>query len=88
MDKSDHDVLIAHDIKLQNICKTLGDVDKKLDKLNDKMDENVKTYITKKMFMWVNGIIIAGLIILGGYMSNIDKQVIENKVVIEQMIDK
>jgi len=97
--QKDRDMLIKHDIKLAQVCKTLTSMDEKFDKkfdnLNDKMDNNVKTYITRRMFIWVNGIIIAGIIILGGYMSTINNkvndvntQVTKNTVCIQKLEGK
>ena len=94
--KETNKAVIEHDIKLKQLCKTLDNMDKKLDKLNDKfddkldkvknkMDDNVKTYISKKLFLSINGIIIFLLISLFAYTSTIDKQVTKNTVCIEKM---
>ncbi len=82
--QKDRDMIQAHNIKLSVVCKSLDKMDIKLDKLDEKMDDNVKNYITKKMFMWANGIIIALVISLFGYTHVIDKQVVENTVRIEK----
>ena len=86
--KETNKAVIEHDIKLTEVCKTLGKIDKKMDKLNEKMDDNVKTYITKKMFLSINGIIIFLLISLFSYTAYIDKQVTKNTVHIEQLQEK
>ena len=70
-EKTDHDVLIEHGVILKNVCK-------KLDKILDKIDDNNKTYITRKMFLTINGIIIALLITLFGYTANLSTQVTTN----------
>jgi hypothetical protein len=83
--QADRDMLIAHDVKLTEVCRTLHKMDGKMDKLNEKMDDNVKTYITKKMFLSINGIIIFLLISLFAYTASLDKQINENKIYIEQL---
>lgn len=83
--QNDRDMLIRHDVKLSEVCKTLKRLDGKMDDLNKKMDDNVKTYITKKMFLSINGIIIFLLISLFAYTANLDKQITKNTVCIEKI---
>lgn len=74
----DRDMLIKHSVKINQVCA-------KVDKILDKLDDNAKTYITKKIFFSINGIIIALLITLFGYTATINNQVIENTVCIEKL---
>ncbi|MCK5642717.1 MAG: hypothetical protein KAJ19_18050 [Gammaproteobacteria bacterium] len=83
--QSDRDRIIRHDVKLGEVCKSLGKIDKKLDKLSDDIVVSNKTFVTRKLFLSINGIIIGLLIILFGYTSNIDKQVTKNTVNIEHI---
>ena len=84
----DHDILIRHDQKLAQICSSLHKMDEKIDKLSDKIDNNSKTYITKRIFLSINGIIIALLISLFAYTATINDQVIKNTVCIEKLESK
>ena len=83
--QDDRDLIIKHDVKLGEVCKALGKIDKKLDKLSDDILDSNKTFVTRKLFLSINGIIIALLISLFAYTSNIDKQVITNTVNIEHI---
>ena len=56
-DITDHDIIIALDVKVDILCK-------KFDKLDEKIDEKSETHVTRKLFYWLNGIIIAGVLIL------------------------
>jgi hypothetical protein len=80
-EQKDRDLLIKHDVKLTEMCK-------KVDKILDKIDDNTKTYITKRIFLSINGIIIALLITLFGYTASINNQVVENTVKIEHLENK
>ena len=83
--QKDRDMLKAHDIKLTEVCRVMHKMDIKMDKLSNKMDVNSKTYVTRKMFMWVNGFIILLIMSLVGYTATISTQVTKNTVCIEKI---
>jgi len=81
----DRKLIIEHDVKLSLVCISIGKLDDKIDSLISKLDDNIKTYITKKMFLSINGLIIGLLLSLFVYTHTIDKQVVKNIVCIEKL---
>jgi len=85
---NDRKMIIQHDIKLTQICKTLQTMDNKITKVGDKIDDNNKTFVTRKLFLSINGVIVVLLIGLFAYFSTINTQVIENTTSIKYIEEK
>ena len=82
--QEDRDLLIKHEVKIDQVCKAIHNLDTKFDKIVEKIDNCTENTISKTMFRWVIGIIVGGILILTGYTANMNTQVIKNTICIEQ----
>lgn len=85
IDKPDHDILTSIVVKVDQICINQGEMKKDIVKLRSDVLDNAKNYISKRMFLGINSIIIFLVISLFVYTSTIQKEVIENTITIEHI---
>ena len=75
---NDHDMIIRIDQKMTGMCDVVNKIDTKVGKLDEKVDkiqaEGVcqykdcsKTFVNRKIWMWITGFIVAGVIAVASY---------------------
>ena len=91
--KDTHDLVIKHDVKLNIMCDSIHKIEKGISGINSKLEEAVlncpekrkeieNKYFSKRVLMWLMGFMIAGIISIGVYSSNLqaDVKVIQQQV--------
>jgi len=70
MDQKDHDALIRLETKIEQLCKTVGKIDGKIDEqqlaCTCRVADCHKIFASSKLFYWSMALIIAALIAIGG----------------------
>jgi hypothetical protein len=101
--QDDRDMLIKHDVKLENICSSIHKMDNRIDKNFTKLENIIvsqqKTciehrekianqFFSKRVIMWAAGFIIAGIVGIGIYTTDLSTDVRVNEHKITSLEDR
>ena len=101
--QDDRDMLIKHDVKLTQTCDTIHKMDIKIDKNFDKLEDIIvsqqktciehrekiaNNFFSKRVIMWAAAFIIAGIVGIGVYTTDLSTDVRVNEHKITSLEDR